>query len=68
MSEQNITASLWGAVIGWAFMGLFGIPLAVYFDLLQGWRWLSYLIVRKTSLFWARMNSTDNLNLSQFHA
>ena len=42
MSEQNITASLRGAVIGWAFMGLFGIPLAVYFDLLQGWRWPPY--------------------------
>jgi hypothetical protein len=42
MSEQNITASLKAAVIGWAFMGLFGIPLAVYFDLLEGWRWLPY--------------------------
>jgi hypothetical protein len=42
MSEQNITAALRGAVIGWAFMGLFGIHLAVYFDLLQGWRWPPY--------------------------
>jgi hypothetical protein len=39
MSEQNITTSLRGATIGWAFMGLIGIPLAVYFDLLEGWRW-----------------------------
>jgi len=29
MSEQNITASLKAAVIGWAFMDLLGIPLAV---------------------------------------
>ena len=42
MREQNITASIRAAVIGWAFMGLFGIPLAVYFDLLEGWRWPPY--------------------------
>jgi hypothetical protein len=42
MREQYITATLRGAVIGWALMGLFGIPLAVYFDLLQGWRWPPY--------------------------
>jgi len=42
MTDQNITASLRGGVIGWAFMGLIGIPLAVYFDLLQGWRWPPY--------------------------
>ncbi len=39
MIEQNINTSLRGVVIGWAFMGLIGIPLAVYFDLLEGWRW-----------------------------
>jgi len=42
MSEQNITASLKAPIIGWAFMGLLGIPLAVYFDLLAGWRWPPY--------------------------
>ena len=42
MTEQNIKASLRGPVIGWAFMGLLGIPLAVYFDLLEGWRWPPY--------------------------
>ena len=39
MSEKNITTSLRGAVISWSFMGLLGIPIAVYFDLLEGWRW-----------------------------
>lgn len=42
MSEQKIIAPLRGAVISWAFMGLLGIPLAVYFDLLEGWRWQPY--------------------------
>ena len=42
MSEQNIIVPLRSAVIGWAFMGLVGIPLAVYFDLLEGWRWSPY--------------------------
>ncbi len=42
MSEQKIIAPLKGAVIGWTFMGLLGIPLAVYFDLLGGWRWQPY--------------------------
>jgi len=42
MSKQNITASLKAAMIAWAFMGLLGIPLAVYFDLLEGWRWPPY--------------------------
>ena len=45
MTEQNITASLRGGVLGWAFMGLIGIPLAVYFDLLQGWRWPPYNVI-----------------------
>ena len=39
MTEQNIKASLKSAVIGWAFMARLGIPLAVYFDSLEGWRW-----------------------------
>jgi FtsH-binding integral membrane protein len=42
MTQQSINASLRAAVIGWAFMGLLGIPLAVYFDLLEGWRWPPY--------------------------
>jgi hypothetical protein len=42
MSEQKIIAPLRGAVIGWALMGLLGIPLAVYFDLFEGWRWQPY--------------------------
>ncbi len=42
MREQYITVSLKVAVIGWAFFGLVGIPLAVYFDFLQGWRWPPY--------------------------
>ncbi len=42
MSEQKIIVPLRGAVISWAFMGLLGIPLAVYFDLLEGWRWQPY--------------------------
>jgi len=42
MGEQNIITSLKGAVIGWAFMGLLGIPIAVYFDLFEGWRWPPY--------------------------
>jgi hypothetical protein len=42
MMGKNINASLRGPVIGWAFMGLLGIPMAVYFDLLEGWRWQPY--------------------------
>ena len=42
MIEKNITTSLRIAVIIWAFSGLLGIPLAVYFDLLEGWRWTPY--------------------------
>ena len=42
MIEKNITTSLRVGVIIWAFSGLLGIPLAVYFDLLQGWRWTPY--------------------------
>ena len=42
MREQYIAASLKIAVIVWALSGLIGIPLAVYFDLLQGWRWPPY--------------------------
>ena len=30
------------AVVLWAFSGLVGIPAAVYFDLLGGWRWPPY--------------------------
>ena len=43
MEDNHIlTTSLRRAVIGWAFMGLLGIPLALYFDLLGGWRWPPY--------------------------
>jgi hypothetical protein len=42
MRKKSIHAALKSAVIGWAFMGLCGIPLAVYFDLLEGWRWPPY--------------------------
>ncbi len=42
MAEQKIIASLRGGVLSWIFMGLVGIPVAVYFDLLQGWRWPPY--------------------------
>ncbi len=42
MTEHTSSASLRGAVIGWAIMGLFGIPLAVACDLLRGWRWPPY--------------------------
>jgi hypothetical protein len=42
MKDNALLASLRGAVIGWAFMGLFGIPAAVYFDLFEGWRWPPY--------------------------
>ena len=42
MIEKNITTSLRIGVIIWAFSGLLGIPLAVYFDLLEGWRWTPY--------------------------
>lgn len=30
------------AVASWAFMGLVGIPLLVFFDPLNGWRWPPY--------------------------
>ena len=42
MKDDARLASLRGAVIGWTFMGLGGIPAAVYFDLLEGWRWPPY--------------------------
>ena len=45
MREKDISALLRGAVISWAFMGLFGIPLAVYFDFLEGWRWQPYNVI-----------------------
>ena len=42
MKQDALVASLRGAVIAWAFIGLFGIPAAVYFDLFAGWRWPPY--------------------------
>lgn len=42
MKQDALVASLRGATIAWAFIGLFGIPAAVYFDLFAGWRWPPY--------------------------
>ncbi len=43
MSEHDrANAALRPAVVVRAFAGLIGIPLAVYFDLLGGWRWPPY--------------------------
>ena len=39
MNEEQANRALRPAVILWTFAGLVGIPLAVYFDLLGGWRW-----------------------------
>lgn len=39
---MNITANLRTlqiSVMFWAFMGLIGIPVFVFFDLFHGWRW-----------------------------
>jgi hypothetical protein len=40
--ENKLINALRGGVIAWAFMGLVGIPLAVFFDFLEGWRWPPY--------------------------
>lgn len=42
MTDDQANRALRPAVILWAFSGLLGIPLAVYFDLLGGWRWPPY--------------------------
>lgn len=42
MTVDQANRVLRPAVIVWAFAGLLGIPLAVYFDLLGGWRWPPY--------------------------
>jgi hypothetical protein len=42
MNDDQANRALRPAVILWAFAGLIGIPLAVYFDLLGGWRWPPY--------------------------
>lgn len=41
-TDDQANRALRPAVILWAFSGLVGIPLAVYFDLLGGWRWPPY--------------------------
>ena len=41
-SDDQANRALRPAVILWAFSGLVGIPFAVYFDLLGGWRWPPY--------------------------
>jgi len=42
MTDDQANRALRPAVILWAFAGLGGIPLAVDFDLLGGWRWPPY--------------------------
>lgn len=42
MGEHQANRALRPAVIVWTFAGLVGIPCAVYFDLLGGWRWPPY--------------------------
>jgi len=42
MKESQANRMLRPAVVLWAFSGLIGIPVAVYFDLLSGWRWPPY--------------------------
>ena len=41
-TDDQANRALRPAVILWAFSGLIGIPAAVYFDLLGGWRWPPY--------------------------
>ena len=42
MTRDQANALLRPAVTVWSFAGLIGIPLAVYFDFLGGWRWTPY--------------------------
>jgi hypothetical protein len=42
MTDDQANRVLRPAVILWSVAGLLGIPLAVYFDLLGGWRWPPY--------------------------
>ena len=42
MTGDQANRALRPAVALWAFSGLVGIPAAVYFDLLGGWRWPPY--------------------------
>lgn len=42
MKEGQANRMLRPAVVLWAFSGLIGIPVAVYLDLLSGWRWPPY--------------------------
>ena len=39
MTRDQANAALRPAVIVWVFAGLVGIPVAVFLDLLGGWRW-----------------------------
>jgi hypothetical protein len=39
MNDEQANRTLRPAVILWTFAGIVGIPLAVYFDFLGGWRW-----------------------------
>jgi predicted MFS family arabinose efflux permease len=43
MNDEQANRALRPAVILWTLAGLVGIPLAVYFDLLGGWRWPPYV-------------------------
>jgi hypothetical protein len=42
MTGDQANRALRPAVAVWAFSGLIGIPAAVFFDLLGGWRWPPY--------------------------
>jgi hypothetical protein len=42
VTSDEANARLRPGTIIWAFSGLVGIPGAVYFDLLGGWRWPPY--------------------------
>lgn len=42
MTREQANRALRPAVIVWTFFGLIGIPIAVYLDLLGGWRWPPY--------------------------
>ena len=56
MNAEQANRTLRPAVILWTFAGLVGIPLAVYFDFLGGWRWPPY--VARAPPFLHRKNVT----------
>jgi len=67
MTTDQANAALRPAVVVWSLAGLVGIPLAVYFDFLGGWRWSPYNAVYDQMIvsIYVAVGALDDLALSQ---